>query len=730
MDTADIPKGTESTAMKLDGKSVSTPFSAFGSLPQAKKPASVTEVPTTASPFGALSKDAADVPKPTESAAVKLDTKSVSTPLFGLGSLPQAKKPVSFSVTPSFQTTLSPGAPSFVPGAAKHQTKPKSAEDNGLSTVAVEKPTPVDSLISISAAEKSAPMDSSRAAGITKEWSHVSKNVSLLVVKPTAPAVKKIHIIRKEGNFNLELFKDKTGIFLNVVRTDPKEELYLSLKVGVDVLKCGRIKGRPDRLAITRLGSQVPNITTEADPTKFFAVFPTKEASSSLFAAFSSAIAGDVSSSDGDKKKAEESKSKTGVPDIKGPRPPITKVSSTRPSKSATSSGKSNASVPNVTASSKLEAKKKLALQKMQLQKAMKLKAKPLPPPLPKPSVEKPSVAPVASAPLKGPAVGVAKASASSVPAKVEVRKPAAVSGAKRQAGVAFATAPDAKKKKGGEESGKQILPTVLATGKNQTPTPMEISEPVAATAPSAPKKDANISKAASPPSAGTGTAQSVEYSKMQERASFLETQLKEISAKYDLAMANAKECERSGERKLKEALERNSAQEGALEDLRRNLESLEKQSVELKENCASVSRTAEELISDGIEGLNAVYSRLNECIVRSGAEYPMTLSECRPHSVEDFFHRLWSFQPSTWFGFAEDGLIDPVECALRGWYNSGENELSSSDGATIKLDVQAMSNAELYETEVNRVRALILGKGHALLSGWLGNSCPNEFRA
>lgn len=100
-----------------------------------------------------------------------------------------------------------------------------------------------------------------------------------------------------------------------------------------------------------------------------------------------------------------------------------------------------------------------------------------------------------------------------------------------------------------------------------------------------------------------------------------------------------------------------------------------------------------------------------------------------RPESAGDFFARLHTFKPSTWVEFGSKSVIDPVECALRGWHNSGKDRLRSSDGSEVVARRKDLLSIGSRAEEVLRLRGLIDGKGHKLLSGWIGQCCEDGFR-
>lgn len=125
---------------------------------------------------------------------------------------------------------------------------------------------------------------------------------------------------------------------------------------------------------------------------------------------------------------------------------------------------------------------------------------------------------------------------------------------------------------------------------------------------------------------------------------------------------------------------------------------------------------------------LVAAVTSLVEDNEQGAGEARPSLQRCDPTSVQDFFDRLHTFQPSTWIGYGHEHLLSPVECARRGWFNSGPNQLASSEGAKIIANFEGCKTLETFTEEEGRVKSLVLGQGHKLLSGWIGKSCPEEF--
>lgn len=104
-------------------------------------------------------------------------------------------------------------------------------------------------------------------------------------------------------------------------------------------------------------------------------------------------------------------------------------------------------------------------------------------------------------------------------------------------------------------------------------------------------------------------------------------------------------------------------------------------------------------------------------------------LSKARPGSLEDFFARLHTFRPSTWPEFDAQSPIGPVECALRGWHNEAVGRLASSEGSKIDADFNELYDSKFRVEKLKSLRSAIEGSGHALLSVWTGQKCPESFR-
>lgn len=102
-------------------------------------------------------------------------------------------------------------------------------------------------------------------------------------------------------------------------------------------------------------------------------------------------------------------------------------------------------------------------------------------------------------------------------------------------------------------------------------------------------------------------------------------------------------------------------------------------------------------------------------------------LERCAPWSAEDFFERLHTFRPGTWPGFSDGEVLSPVECARMGWHNSSANVLTSSEGGEVTVNFEGCDGEGVLKEE-GRVRELVVGKGHVLLSGWIGKCCPEKF--
>ncbi|KAI0560081.1 serine-rich adhesin platelet-type [Gracilaria domingensis] len=100
-----------------------------------------------------------------------------------------------------------------------------------------------------------------------------------------------------------------------------------------------------------------------------------------------------------------------------------------------------------------------------------------------------------------------------------------------------------------------------------------------------------------------------------------------------------------------------------------------------------------------------------------------ISLNRCDHDNVEDFFYRLRTFRPSTWP--VEEADIGALACARHGWYNSGVNELKSSDGVTLLLG-DLFEDCESYMARIDEMKTALVQK-HALLSGWRGKQCARD---
>eukprot|EP00929_Paragymnodinium_shiwhaense_P018805 TRINITY_DN13023_c0_g1_i1.p1 TRINITY_DN13023_c0_g1~~TRINITY_DN13023_c0_g1_i1.p1 ORF type:complete len:435 (-),score=75.23 TRINITY_DN13023_c0_g1_i1:59-1297(-) len=56
-------------------------------------------------------------------------------------------------------------------------------------------------------------------------------------------------------------------------------------------------------------------------------------------------------------------------------------------------------------------------------------------------------------------------------------------------------------------------------------------------------------------------------------------------------------------------------------------------------------------------------------------AEEDVEMRRCRPESLPDYYRRLRTFQAPTWFN--KPAGISPIQCARRGWTNSGQDKIS-----------------------------------------------------
>lgn len=146
------------------------------------------------------------------------------------------------------------------------------------------------------------------------------------------------------------------------------------------------------------------------------------------------------------------------------------------------------------------------------------------------------------------------------------------------------------------------------------------------------------------------------------------------------------------------------------------------------------LSEAEKKKLDEESKRLRNLLSAIDETVTRDVADPEdvdlnlPSLKRCDPTSVNDFFDRLHTFSPSSWPGFADGHSLSPLECARNGWHNSGLNKLKSSEGAEITYYVSGTADAQSLLDEEGRVRGLMMGKGHKLLSGWIGKSCSEEF--
>lgn len=663
-------------------------------------------------------------PKPTA------ETKPVSTPLFGVAQIPAKTGPVKFSKRPSFQSSLSPSPSAFSPGSPSQKNpsdstgKPKESveqeQDREKKTDMKQSPMEfgasslpantvqagksssgrVDVTKGSSAADSTPSKQSSVGEAIkesalkkdsmdmvAKLWSHEFEGVGVLALRPALSEGKRSTVTKQDGVYKLELFKDSSGVFLSVVRTDVEpEDEYLLLEVKSDLLRAGRIKNRPDRLAVTRLGRAVPKEPSEADPPKFYAVFHSKEECARLLNVFGIVVnGGDPRAPSLDPLSADTKKPGESVPN---------KLEEVRK--------KPLGDNPSASGVAKESIHEKLKRARENLAKGKPLSfgnTKACPP------TEEKGTTILATMP--------AVKAGSSESGSVSKTKPVNLAGAKRQALVAFEEAKNKKQKvsDGNPKSTKSEQPKGADVKMSDNARKVDSGKKVEMLGGS---KQLHVS---------TNNAQGI--GKL----------LEDMTAKYE-------EARKKAESYAKEAKGIQKKLEKRVSESQRLLDSTKKDNGQLRNKNTGLAKKCEVLRNDAkskekgfgetmkeLERLNAMLDGAICDESRRIDKNDPAFRECRPMSSEDYFKRLWTFKPSSWMAFAEKGTIDPVECALYGWYNSGAQELKSSDGATVTLNTEAYLQTWRQDLEVARVRSLITGKGHLLLSQWKGSPCPKEFR-
>lgn len=588
----------------------------------------------------------------------------VTTPLFGTALF--TTKPVVFSKRPTFQSTLSPNASAFVPGAAAHEksTRPvpfgKTSSENMVESTQtmkslVDKPTVKPSSI------ESTPMDTTKATRKEekKEWSHTFTDINLMTFKPSITDAKKGSLEKQDGLYKIEVGKyaNNSTPQLEVVRIDKeKEEKFLSWEIGGDVLKVARIKKHQNHAALTRIGRAVPKQPCENNPVKIFAMFATIDDCTKFMGALSEALTQSVEQQ---QESAPASlsvepilKSQSNAPIVK-PKPDVpvakrqmkpTEVAKVKNGEKKEMDVEKKESGANAAAPSRKADKKKALLeQKKALLERMK-KKKPTEVSTPE------SVADKDKTPNRGfnPAAKVGDASP-----KVEL---STILGTKRSAKIVLETEATKKQK-------------VTEIEKKQ-----KVVEPM---------KKQKIPE------------QVVKRKNSEDEVQRLKKQLSAMNEKLEKERMKSTRIERT----LVE-----------FEEKTKKLKETEKKGDNMKYELAGLSEELTKMANGN--------DNREECV------FPY-----RPESKEDFFKRLWTFKPSTWLMFSEVGIVDPVECAIRGWYNSGVNRISSSNGEVVAINEMKYFNVKECDEEVKRVRNAILGDGFALDSPWRKQSCPEEFR-
>ncbi len=652
--------------------------------------------------------------------------KKVTTPLFGTA-LEQAKQnnPVVFSKRPSFQATLSPNAPAFVPGATAHEessrkslpfgapapdskSEPMETVKPGVEKPVVgakpekseekkEEPKPMDTSANQDA-KSAVEMDKPAAPEKhkeeseekeEKEWSHVFTGINLLVFKPSASDSKKGNIQKRDGFYKLEVFKNKQGVRAEVIRLDTaKEEISFSWEVGSDVLKVARIKGRQNHAALTRLGRAVPKEPCENDPVKLFAMFRTSEDCVEFMGVINGVIE-------------------------RAPSVPVAKNSGSEPEATSMPTAKPQPSAPDTN----------------QKSKAADSSAAPVP------VVSKESKNSVGSEPEKKD-----EAAKKENESKMDVDKPDQTSAAPSKLDTKKALAERKKQlleqMKSRKTASKKSAETQASeqTGKKEGAAPVSGFNPAAKEGDASPKVALSAvvgTKRTAKEALDTETAKKQKVTEEPPKPKAAPE--KPLGGEQLEALKNLKKQlalmteELEKERTKAQSVERSLRAEVA----RKNGEvrKLQSETKTLGENVKDAKKQRE-MVNNAAYELAGLTEEMNKLLEDKAPEHDKeALFACRPQSREDFFKRLWTFQPDTWIAFSEVGVLDPVECALYGWHNEGVNRLASSGGATVEIDEAKFLDVKLYEAEVRRVRKAITGGAHPLLGGWRGNPCPDYFR-
>eukprot|EP00178_Gracilaria_changii_P025441 TRINITY_DN78369_c0_g1_i1.p1 TRINITY_DN78369_c0_g1~~TRINITY_DN78369_c0_g1_i1.p1 ORF type:complete len:1580 (+),score=330.12 TRINITY_DN78369_c0_g1_i1:136-4875(+) len=204
------------------------------------------------------------------------------------------------------------------------------------------------------------------------------------------------------------------------------------------------------------------------------------------------------------------------------------------------------------------------------------------------------------------------------------------------------------------------------------------------------------------------------EREEIKKRVALLEEQKKKMEEDFDQLQKQLSKAKSETEESKSEAARLKEESKAAERNMAETVALLQKSGQELKELWNKVSDMLE--VVKAAEEAEKVDDENEE-------ERKISLSRCDHDSVQDFFYRLRSFKASTWPVEEED--IGALACARHGWYNTGVNELKSSEGVTLVLG-DLFESADSYEQKVEEMKIALVQK-HALLSGWRGKQCARD---
>jgi len=505
-----------------------------------------------------------------------------------------------------------------------------------------------------------------------------------MLVTPAGPT-RKASVLKKKSVYKLDIFKDERGLRIEVICTQSIDDtvsktgdVFVSWELGAEKMKVNRIKNRTTHAAMTRLGNAAPNEVTEDNPAKIFVVFKNGDECAKFLGICSNPhlqiaqtqpavqeVKKDTAAVATKKEENSDEKEASGI--IPTPSPPISQETP-------------SASPPLTTpVASKDEEEEEGKTQTEATSMAQKSSAAAL----------------AAKKKLLMQKMRL-KSRGKSLPASAT---PSATASASDDAGIEKKKEPPTATT--GKDATRAIVPPPLpaeeapswaAQGTKRTAsTALDVEEP---------KKQKKMVE-------GTTTGNMDVKSDIEELKKKEKAARKEMQKQIDVLTAKVTEMEESRAKaeKLNKSLR---------VDLREMKETEKKNGAAMKEAMAAVKK---------------LKRAIRPVMIEKGVSLAVSekLKACNPKSKEEFFERMWTFTPATWIGFAEIGKLDPVECAMHGWYNCDKNQLRSSEGAEIHMDEESYLS-KLGGEEVKRVRENITGMAHPVLSAWRGTKCPDEF--